>query len=217
MKDMDPNKSLPLPRKRPKQARSKLLYDSIIESCKKIVLAEGSENLTPSHVSEVCGISVGSFYQYFPNIEALLTEIYMENMPKAEDLIKQMNKALEKSSTLEESLQAAIEFALRFHGERLNFNLSYYQKYHLYYQVICRDKNKELYEQRYTAYKELLERHKDSRGITNIDLKTFILTEFLSTSIHSTLEVHPEYWKDSELADLLLRTALTIIQPKIND
>lgn len=62
----------PTPRKRPRQARSKLLVDSLLEATARILRADGWDALTTNRVAREAGVSVGSLYQYFPNKEALV-------------------------------------------------------------------------------------------------------------------------------------------------
>ena len=60
------------PRKKPVQERSGLTVDAIFEATIQVLLKDGMKNLTTTRVAERAGVSVGSFYQYYPNKEALL-------------------------------------------------------------------------------------------------------------------------------------------------
>ena len=66
----------PKPRKQPKQERSRLLVESVKQACREVLNNEGAEALTTLHLAEVTGISVGSLYQYFPNIESVVAALY---------------------------------------------------------------------------------------------------------------------------------------------
>ncbi len=65
------------PRKKPRQRRSKVTCDAILEAAARILETEGPRNLTTNRIAENAGVSVGSLYQYFPSKEAILAELVM--------------------------------------------------------------------------------------------------------------------------------------------
>ena len=69
---------LPPLRKEPKQSRSRLLVKAVKEACLIILRDGGVESLTIERLVEVAGVAVGSIYQYFPNIEAVVAEVYKD-------------------------------------------------------------------------------------------------------------------------------------------
>ena len=62
-------------RKNPKQIRSKLMVDNILESAVRVLKESPYEKFTTNRVAEAAGISVGSLYQYFSNKQAILLEL----------------------------------------------------------------------------------------------------------------------------------------------
>ncbi|NRA24025.1 MAG: TetR/AcrR family transcriptional regulator [Oleispira sp.] len=63
------------PRKSPKQSRSKVTVEAILQATTHILLAEGVQAFTTNHVAERAGVSIGSLYQYFPNKESLIAAL----------------------------------------------------------------------------------------------------------------------------------------------
>jgi len=63
------------PRKKPVQERSGQTVDAIFEATIQVLLKDGVKNLTTTRVAERAGVSVGTFYQYYPNKEALFFAI----------------------------------------------------------------------------------------------------------------------------------------------
>lgn len=49
--------------------------DAILEAAVRVLGQHGAAGLTTRRVADVAGVSVGSFYQYFPNKEAVLAEL----------------------------------------------------------------------------------------------------------------------------------------------
>ena len=72
------------PRRRPQQARSRFLFDAIVEATRQLIDEEGLDAATPTRVAERAGVSPGSLYQYFPGVEALVGEVIDERLKKDE-------------------------------------------------------------------------------------------------------------------------------------
>src|SRR5690606_40557400 len=72
----DQHDSLPKPRKLPQQGRSRLLVESTKQACLQILQKEGPRALTATRIAEVAGVSMGSLYQYFPNVDAIVATVY---------------------------------------------------------------------------------------------------------------------------------------------
>jgi AcrR family transcriptional regulator len=66
------------PRKRPVQARSIQLVADILEAAVRVLEREGGARFTTIRVAEQAGVSVGSLYQYFPNKQAILYRLQVD-------------------------------------------------------------------------------------------------------------------------------------------
>lgn len=92
------NKPVPTiePRKRPRQARSTVTVDAIMEASARILRANGLAGFNTNAVADKAGVSVGSLYQYFPTKEAILAEMLRR---KRKHLLADMVAALEGMET----------------------------------------------------------------------------------------------------------------------
>ncbi|UUP17380.1 TetR/AcrR family transcriptional regulator [Nitratireductor thuwali] len=92
------NKPVPTiePRKRPRQARSTVTVDAIMEASARILRTNGLAGFNTNAVADKAGISVGSLYQYFPTKEAILAEMLRR---KRKHLLADMVAALEGMET----------------------------------------------------------------------------------------------------------------------
>lgn len=63
------------PRKSPVQARSAATVDAMRIAAIQVLTQEGVSHCTTSRIAERAGVSVGSFYQYYPNRDAILAAI----------------------------------------------------------------------------------------------------------------------------------------------
>ena len=72
------------PRKKPKQPRSAVTVEAILEAAIRILRQDGWPAVTTTRVAMRAGVSVGSLYQYFPNREAIAAAIVRR---RARDLL----------------------------------------------------------------------------------------------------------------------------------
>src|SRR5438105_822417 len=64
-----------IPRKNPRQERSRATVDAILTATARILVAEGYDHASTNRVALAAGVSVGSLYQYFPSKEALVAAL----------------------------------------------------------------------------------------------------------------------------------------------
>ena len=73
-----PAPAVTAPRKVPVQARSTQLVADILKAAVRVLEREGAARFTTIRVAEAAGISVGSLYQYFPNKQAILFRLQVD-------------------------------------------------------------------------------------------------------------------------------------------
>src|SRR6185437_15341352 len=86
-----------VPRKLPRQDRSRATVDAILEAAARVLVKEGFERTTTNRVAEAAGVSVGSLYQYFPSKEALVAALVDRHN---EEMRAEVLAALERVRTL---------------------------------------------------------------------------------------------------------------------
>jgi len=69
-----------VPHKEPRQRRSKVTYEAILEATAQLLIESGYAVTTTNHIAERAGISIGSLYQYFPNKEAIAVELLQRHI-----------------------------------------------------------------------------------------------------------------------------------------
>jgi AcrR family transcriptional regulator len=65
-------------RKQPRQARSTQMVADLLEASIRVLRREGGHRFNTIRVAREAGVSVGSLYQYFPNKEALLFRLQLD-------------------------------------------------------------------------------------------------------------------------------------------
>lgn len=70
------------PRKLPVQERSTQLVADILKAAVRVLEREGAQRFTTVRVAAAAGVSVGSLYQYFPNKQAILYRLQVDEWQK---------------------------------------------------------------------------------------------------------------------------------------
>ena len=95
-------------RKKPKQKRSKLMVDNILEASIRVLKQHPYQQFTTNRVAEAAGISIGSLYQYFPNKQSILLELEIRAI---NEMIENVEKLLfDNKFQPERRLYRAIEY-----------------------------------------------------------------------------------------------------------
>src|SRR4051812_36964206 len=69
----------PQRRRQPRQSRSKALVDAIHQACMKIIENDKDDELSVRLIAKTAGITLSSFYQYFPNIDSVVASALLKN------------------------------------------------------------------------------------------------------------------------------------------
>src|SRR3954453_8965606 len=103
------------PRNQPRQSRSRVTVDAILEATIRVLEQEGSDAATTSRIAEVAGVSVGTLYQYFGNREAILDALQDREFERATEM---MNRVFVHGAyrTEREVARAVIEGLLELHS-----------------------------------------------------------------------------------------------------
>lgn len=101
------SKQPPQPRKRPRQRRSAHLVEAIQQACLQILQLEGPDSLTTQRIADVAGVGIGSLYQYFPNKEAVVAEVFQQ------EIAENAQAALADVVALNQQAERSLDHAVR--------------------------------------------------------------------------------------------------------
>lgn len=76
-------------RKTPSQSRSREKVQDILEAARHLLATEGLEKLTTNRIARAAGMSVGSLYQYFPNKQAIIHQLYSDWLASVRRLLRE--------------------------------------------------------------------------------------------------------------------------------
>lgn len=106
------------PRKEPKQRRSRVMYEAILEATAQLLTERGYAATTTNHIADRTGISVGSLYQYFPNKEAIAVELLQRHIVGGLDYMEPLiTHAMESRSDPATIVKGFIEAACDHHTD----------------------------------------------------------------------------------------------------
>lgn len=71
----------------PKQARSAETRAKLLEAGQRLFVARGYHETSSKRIAREAGVSIGSFYNYFPDKKALLLELHREHAKQVHDSI----------------------------------------------------------------------------------------------------------------------------------
>ena len=173
------------PRKKPRQERSLVTYDAILEAATRIFGERGYAGATTNDIAELAGVSIGSLYQYFPNKDALIGALQSHHKHEIAAAVKTVLDAASDRS-IRESVAALVGawFAIhlrdvRFHRrletDFLPFDRSDAEDIRMT-QAIVSD---------LTA---LLARHQSEIAPANLTLAAHIVMRTLMGQVHAALE-----------------------------
>ena len=100
------------PRKIPQQARSIRTREEILEATARLLNSYPLEEVSTNHIARKTGISVGTLYKYYPNKDAILTDLSLEYMRQDAELfagIFARCKGRQPHELIDETVEALLE------------------------------------------------------------------------------------------------------------
>lgn len=107
------------PRKQPRQERSQLTVEAILDAAIQIFERHGYAKGTTTKIAERAGIAVGSLYQYYPNKDAILVAVALRHLEESEAILKRLlgEATATTGEPLADLIRRLVEGALALHSE----------------------------------------------------------------------------------------------------
>ena len=214
----DLDKPIPLPRKLPKQGRSKVLVDAIVEACEAILARGDTEQLTTNYIAEVAGVNIGSLYQYFPNKEAVLATVFTRKMASERaEFADQSNKRILAQSAL--SLSAALAEVIRvkaeLHQRFLALHGDFYRDYYDFFDfesTIDNYVSTDLQQPTWSVWvKSLLKHYQHELRLEDIDRAAFLVANIIDGLLSAAVREEPHFLSEDDFLIQVHAAALNAI------
>jgi len=207
----------PRPRKQPTQKRARVLVEAIREASLRILRDEGPVALNTNRIADVAGVSIGSLYQYFPNKEAIVSEIF-EELLRLEGAEYQ-----ERRDELRESLMRPLPGVLRWlvdrtadrHLRLLELHADFYREFAPEFDIRDRIGQAELDDWRAQTVEfviELLEREDASIRVMDVPRAADLCVRVLGATLTEIARDAPEMLGDDAYREELVRVLLGYLQ-----
>jgi AcrR family transcriptional regulator len=108
------------------QQRSKETVEAILEAARQVFAVQGYAGGTTNRIAQRAGVSIGSFYQYFPNKDAIVVALMERHMTETSAMYEQLMQHADSADLEVEQIVRHFVTAM----------LTVYQKEPSYYRVI---------------------------------------------------------------------------------
>ena len=191
------------PRKMPSQERSRAMVSTILEAATRVLMKEGYARATTNRIAKAAGISVGSFYQYFPTKDAVVVALMRRHREKMRALLEAHVERF-RSAPLEEAVPALIAAVFAVHASNPKLHQVMFEH------VLRTDARRELDEFEpwvERVVEEALTLHKARLRITDTQAAAFVVVH-LVTGVSRAATGSPHKHLEKELTDAVLRYLL---------
>ncbi len=203
-----------LPRKSPRQARSKALVTAILDATAQVLVERGYAGSSTNLIASRAGVSIGSVYQYFPNKDALIAALRERH---ATDLYDTLDAVLTRRNpqSLEEKLSAIVHGWMLAHQLEPDLHRVVEQEFPFFERA--HQDQIPIYRTIVERVRQLLEEHREQLLPDNLDLATWMVLQTIESLIHAAttttpLPVHQPAAIEQQIVEMLTRY-LQVVNP----
>jgi AcrR family transcriptional regulator len=107
------------PRKRPRQERSRLTVEAILDAAAHVFERHGYAAGTTNRIAQRAGVSIGSLYQYYPNKDAVLVALVGRHLDEGVAVLGPLLEGLrDDPPPLGEGIRRLVDAMVALHRER---------------------------------------------------------------------------------------------------
>lgn len=203
-----------LPRKSPRQARSKALVTAILDATAQVLVERGYAGSSTNLIASRAGVSIGSIYQYFPNKDSLIAALRERH---ATDLYDTLDAVLTRRNpqSLEEKLSAIVHGWMLAHQLEPDLHRVVEQEFPFFERA--HQDQIPIYRTIVERVRQLLEEHREQLLPDNLDLATWMVLQTIESLIHAAttttpLPVHQPAAIEQQIVEMLTRY-LQVVNP----
>ena len=201
-------------RKAPQQDRSRMLVTSVKEACRRILFGEVDAPFNTTSLANLSGVAVGSLYQYFDGIEAVVASVY-DDLAYAQ-VSSQRDFAVNQLAEmpLRQGLSYIIAASTSFHRQMLELNPDFHRQYHECFNLNeCFNRMSEADQGTVWVVATLIKRELSGLDGLDIPLTASLIIEAIRTTINTVVRQSPAALFDSTFEQRLLNMSLGLLDP----
>lgn len=175
-----------VPRKLPRQQRSKETVDVILAATARVLVREGFDRASTNRIAEAAGVSIGSLYQYFPSKEALVAALVERHIDAMSARIEAEMAAVE-ALPLPAAVRQMVTLMLHAHAVEpelhrvLNEQVPRVGRLHRVHEVEARMQK---------LARAFFERRREELRPRDLDAAAFIVVQTIEALTHATTAQH---------------------------
>lgn len=208
----DMQNAAPQPLREAKQSRSKMLMQSVREATLALIKEIGAEAVTTVKIAERAGISPGSLYRYYPNKQAIFTDIFNMELAKLDKYVLGQGADIVIPGTLEEVIHEMAVLTHRLYSELLSLHGGFFATYHRQFDFTLREDPHSHHSWREVGIESLvttLNEHRHRLRVDDIEAAATFVMDIGTGYYHRIIEIDPERVRDPatihQLDDLFSR------------
>lgn len=193
-----------------KQSRSRLLMHSVREATLALINEQGVECVTTVKIAERTGISPGSLYRYYPNKQAIFTDIYNTSLAELDKKLE-THRLTESGGELEDVLRSTTQITFQFYRDLMSLHGNFYSAYHQQFDFTQR-KQPDSAETWGSIGRhwlvDLLRDNKHRLRVDDIEGSADFLFQLATGYCHRLIALEPAKLNDQDVAEQLLDVLL---------
>lgn len=212
---MDNSNGPDRPHRSAKQARSQFTMQAIREAALLLLAEERVEALTTNKVAERAGVGIASLYHYYPNKEAILSDIYEHKLEQLDLKLRDTMGQVDSSAPIKQQIHYALNFAMDYSEELAALHNGFYRAYRQSFDITTRPGPKGegtwgLWSN--VWFHELLIRHCEQLRVDDLQAATQLIVDTCTGYIYRVIETRPDDEGQAEkmnaLTDMICRYLL---------
>ncbi|CAA0081934.1 HTH-type transcriptional repressor Bm3R1 [Halioglobus japonicus] len=179
---------------------------SVREATLALIAELGADAVTTVKIAERAGISPGSLYRYYPNKQAIFTDIYNEELANLDKFMQDPASSVSLSGTLEEDIHEVAVLTNRFYRELLSLHGGFFAAYHRQFDFTLRENPENQHSWRDEGREwmvTLLNTHRHRLRVDDIEAAAVFLMDLATGYYQRIIEVEPKRLDDPAIIDQL--------------
>lgn len=197
-------------RRVPQQERSRRMVNAIVDAAHMILLEHGREGLTTTILEQVSGVSKASIYQYFPNLNAVIAEVFHLVIRRCQ-IHGYREYPYDQQQTVFSFTEWLIDWALEVHRSVIKVDRDFYFRYCEFYDMWQElDRNLGPDDSTEHFIYEQLMKCSDFKASSNDMMLVHAIGRSAQFMVYSLIRDNPEFLDRPSFKEMLIRMSYAI-------
>lgn len=205
-------------RKQPRQSRSLVLVGALREACLDILENEGRDALTVHAIADRAGVGASSIYEYYPTLEALVTEVFGAIKLELRNSALERLTSLPQGATLSDGIGTILQVAIELLDRWSKVDPEFFAKFTRYDELVRLDLILTEKTLAATVIDSLFTRFEGEITVQDQEKARFFLHQSLLALMRATALLRSDYLQQESTRQMLGRMLLALLtEPESGD